>query len=67
MKDLTTHRFFVPIATVASVVISAISMTWYIAGLFSKIDVRLAVMETLLSQHLKTNPTALIWTKGDMP
>jgi hypothetical protein len=68
MKDPTNHRLFVPIATVATVVVSAISMTWYIAGLIGTINVRLAVLElkqedikTLLQEHV-TRPTySSIW------
>jgi ABC-type sugar transport system permease subunit len=68
MKDPTNHRFFVPIATAASVVISAISMTWYIAGLVGTINVRLAVLEIkqddikiLIQEHIAKPSYSSIW------
>lgn len=67
MQDITAHKLFVPAASVASMVVTAITMTWVVASYANKIDVRLAVLETLMSQHLKQNNTALLWTEGDTP
>lgn len=67
MLEITSHKLFVPAASVASMVITAVTMTWMVAGYANRIDVRLAVLETLMSQHLKQNDTASLWPKGDTP
>ena len=64
MPDVTSHKFFVPVTTVVTMLLATVSIIWYVAEVKSELSIQIATIGQALQDHIKyTMPTNSISQK----
>lgn len=58
MPDITSHKYFIPVTTVVSMLAATISIVWYMAGVKSDLSIQIATIGQELKDHIRyTSPS----------
>lgn len=64
MPDLTSHKYFIPLTTVVTMLAATVSIVWYMAEVKTDLSIQIAMLGQELKDHIRyTSPTNSISQK----